>query len=69
MWSVDWSSHGNILSRGGGDRTLRLWDVKTGECLRTFIPDRPYEGMNINGVRGLTVAQASNLRALGACET
>jgi hypothetical protein len=30
--------------------------------------DKPYEGMNITGVKGLTDAQTSNLKALGAVD-
>ncbi len=28
--------HRNILASGGGDRTLKIWDVSTGECLKTL---------------------------------
>ena len=33
----------------------------------TFI-DRPYEGMNITGVKGLTAGTIASLKALGAIE-
>ncbi|VEP18621.1 conserved hypothetical protein [Hyella patelloides LEGE 07179] len=70
-WSPDGlSSNGdNILASGSSDRTIKLWDIKTGECLKTLVADRPYEGMNITGVTGLTVAQKKNLKILGAMET
>jgi hypothetical protein len=45
-----------------------LWDVETGECLRTLRAERLYEGMNITGVTGLTEAQKATLKALGAVE-
>jgi hypothetical protein len=41
-------------------------DVATGRCLRTLTVDRLYEGMNIQGAKGLTTAQAATLKALGA---
>jgi hypothetical protein len=31
--------------------------------------DRPYERLNITGIRGLTEAQKATLRALGAMES
>jgi WD40 repeat protein len=50
------------------DETVKLWDVQTGECLKTMRSPRPYEGMNITGVTGLTDAQKGTLKALGAVE-
>ncbi|HIK39655.1 MAG TPA: hypothetical protein IGS51_03660, partial [Thermoleptolyngbya sp. M55_K2018_002] len=48
--------------------TVRLWDAKTGECVQVLRSDRPYEGMDITGVAGLTEPQKSALIALGAVD-
>ena len=64
--SVAWSPNGQIIASGSVDETIKLWDVKTGECLKTLRADRPYEGTNITGVTGLSMAQKSTLCALGA---
>ncbi len=42
--------------------------MHSGESLRTLRRDRPYEGLTIMGVQGLTEAQKASLRALGALE-
>ncbi|GAB4380942.1 MAG: NB-ARC domain-containing protein [Elainellaceae cyanobacterium] len=57
-----------ILASGSMDETIRLWDVETGQCLKVLRSDRPYEGMNITEVTGLTAAQKATLKALGAIE-
>jgi len=62
------SSPCESLLSGSFDETLRSWDVQTGECLQTLRAERPYEGMNITGVTGLTEAQKATLNALGAVE-
>jgi WD40 repeat protein len=63
------SAIGQILASGSHDETIKLWDVRTGECLKTLRTDRLYEGMNIRGAQGLTAAQQAALLALGAVET
>ena len=60
------SADGQILLSGSLDRPIKLWDVATGNCMRTLMGDRLYEGMNIQGATGLTNAQKATLKALGA---
>ena len=66
--SVAFSPDGQTLISGSQDETIKLWDVLTGDCRKTLRSPRPYEGMNITGVTGLTAAQLLTLKALGAVE-
>ena len=68
VWTIDFSSDGQTLASAGQDETIIFWNAKTGEWLKEFQPDRPYEGMNITGVKGLTEAEKATLKALGAIE-
>lgn len=67
--SLAFNPQGNYLASVSEDETIKLWDVNTGECLKTLRCDRPYEGMDITGARGLTDAQKATLQVLGAVET
>ena len=36
VYDVDFSSDGSLLASGGFDDTARLWDIKSGKCLKVF---------------------------------
>ena len=59
---------GTLLVSGSEDGSVQLWDVPKCSRLRQLKFDRIYEGMDITGVTGLTEAQKSSLKALGAVE-
>jgi len=66
--SLKISSDGRRLASCGDDSVITVWGLESGELLRTLRRDRPYERLDISGVKGLTEAQRATLRALGAVE-
>ena len=66
--AIGFNPDGTIIASGSADETIKVWDVKTGECLKTLRTERPYEWRNITGVTGLTEAQKATLKTLGAIE-
>ncbi|MBF2047144.1 MAG: pentapeptide repeat-containing protein [Elainella sp. C42_A2020_010] len=67
--SVSFHPAGEQLATSSANETIKLWNSKTGTCLGALRTNRPYEGMNITGITGLTEAQKTILSALGAIET
>lgn len=63
---IDFHPKAQILASASQDQTIRLWDANTGECKNILQAPRPYEGMNITGITGLTTAQKATLKTLGA---
>ncbi len=66
--SVAFSPDGRLLISGSKDGTVKCWDIQSGTCLTTLRNQRLYENMNITGITGVTEAQKTALKLLGAVE-
>jgi WD40 repeat protein len=62
------SPDGTRLASCGDDGVINVWDLQSGDLLQMLRRDRPYERLDITGIRGLTQTQKASLRALGAIE-
>jgi WD40 repeat protein len=36
IYSIAFSKNGSIIASGGEDKTIKLWDVKSGKLIKTF---------------------------------
>jgi WD40 repeat protein/transcriptional regulator with XRE-family HTH domain len=68
IWSVAFSPVESTVASASDDGTIKLWRADTGECITTLRSERPYERMNITAASGLTEAQKTSLKMLGATE-
>lgn len=68
VFAIAWHPDGQSVVSVGQDETLRLWDRQTGDCRWVMWSDRPYEGLDIAAVVGLTDSQRLTLTTLGAVD-
>ena len=66
--SLKISPDSHQLASCGDDGAIMIWDLDSGEHLQILRRDRPYERLDITGIRGLTEAQKATLLDLGAIE-
>lgn len=67
--SIAFSPNGRLLVSSSEDETIRLWDLNSGKCIKILMVDRPYQLMNITGIKGLAQVNLNTLQALGAIIT
>ena len=65
--ALDFDFRGRLISCEE-DGSIKIWNTNSGNCLTTIRVNRPYEGLNITGVTGLTKMQRNTLKKLGAIE-
>ncbi len=68
VWSVSVSYCGQFIASASEDETIRIWDLSQHHLISTRRASRPYEGMKIDRVQGLTSAQIDSLKTLGAID-
>ncbi|GAA2101361.1 hypothetical protein GCM10009759_34990 [Kitasatospora saccharophila] len=62
--SLAWSADGGLLFSGGGDRTVRVWDARTGQPLRTVDVGNPADTHD-ESVRALAAGPDGRVFAAG----
>lgn len=71
VWALAVNPAEDLVATAGDDGVIRLWglpDLLSAEGPNALRSPRPYEGMNITAVTGLTPEQRKALSALGAIE-
>jgi WD40 repeat protein len=68
IWTVSLSGEAKLLASADHLGTILVWDLESGKSLRRLTTERPYERMNISGIRGVSPSQRAALRALGAID-
>jgi WD40 repeat protein len=68
MQSLRASPGGRFLASCGDDGAIQIWQMENGNHVTTLRRDRPYERLDISGIKGLTDGQKLALKMMGAVE-
>jgi WD40 repeat protein len=66
--SISIRPDGRAATSADHNGTIIIWDLEQATPLNTLRPDRPYERLDISNIQGITEAQKTTLRELGAVE-
>lgn len=66
--AIAFSPDGRYLAGGSHSEWVHIWDVATGAVVRELRTPRPYDGLDITGVTGLTDTEVRMLKQLGTVE-
>ncbi|MBL8057235.1 MAG: helix-turn-helix domain-containing protein [Anaerolineales bacterium] len=68
VWGIALSPDERYLASSDEEGTTLLVDIQAGRVVEKIMLDRPYERLNLRGVKGLNAAEHAALKALGARE-
>ncbi|MGL5796146.1 MAG: WD40 repeat domain-containing protein, partial [Waterburya sp.] len=68
IWSIVFGNDSQVLLSGSEDETIKLWNVRTSDCLKTMKVKSLYQGLNLKRASSLTEAAKSGLKNLGAVD-
>ncbi len=66
--SLAFNWQGTLLAVGDRRGEIFIWDINNQVIKVSMLVRKPYEGMNITRISGLSFAQIETLKALGAIE-
>ncbi|MGF1568273.1 MAG: NB-ARC domain-containing protein [Nodosilinea sp.] len=66
IWQAGFSPDRTAVATASQDDEIRIWELHQGRCLQVLRPNRPYAGVNIHGVTGLSEPEDTLLKTLGA---
>jgi len=61
-------SDGDTLISSSPDGSIRIWSASQGQCAKVIETPRPYAGMNITAIQGVSPALKKSLKILGAVD-
>jgi len=66
IFSVDWTSNGQYILSGSGDKSIRVWDADEGKCTYTLV--RPDKAEGPTGITCVAVSPDNQVAATGSLD-
>jgi WD40 repeat protein len=68
VWQAIFCPNSQLIASCSEDGTIKIWDFSLGSLYKELKPSRIYDGMNITNIKGISKAQKTTLKNLGAIE-
>jgi len=66
IFSVDWTSNGQFILSGSGDKSIRVWQADEGKCIHTMMRPNKMEGPT--GITCVAVSPDNQVAAAGSLD-
>ena len=68
VFCVEWTSNGQYILSGSGDKSIRVWDSEAGTCIFDMVKPDNFEGTTQTGITCVAISPDNQMAAAGSLD-